>query len=58
MILPADATPKPDEIFGKDNYNKSRIHRSLDKDSPFHRAIERVGVITFLGGLHHQYCKI
>jgi transposase InsO family protein len=42
-------------------YNKSRIHRSLDKDSPFHRAVERLGVITsqsVLGGLHHQYCRI
>src|SRR5256885_970029 len=42
-------------------YNESRIHRSLDKDAPFHRAIERVGVITsqpVLGGLHHQYCRI
>jgi transposase InsO family protein len=42
-------------------YNESRIHRSLDKDSPFHRAIERLGVITsqsVLGGLHHQYCRI
>jgi transposase InsO family protein len=27
-------------------YNGSRIHRSLDKDAPFHRAIERVGAIT------------
>src|SRR6266436_2102088 len=27
-------------------YNESRIHRSLDKDAPFHRAIERLGVIT------------
>src|SRR5262249_44162426 len=27
-------------------YNESRIHRSLDKDAPFHRAIERCGVIT------------
>jgi Integrase core domain len=27
-------------------YNESRIHRSLDKDAPFHRAIERFGVIT------------
>src|SRR5262249_46601398 len=26
-------------------YNESRIHRSLDKDAPFHRAIERFGVI-------------
>jgi hypothetical protein len=24
----------------------NRIHRSLDKDSPLHRAIERVGIIT------------
>ena len=42
-------------------YNGSRIHRSLDKDAPFHRAIERFGVITsqpVLGGLHHQYCRI
>jgi hypothetical protein len=42
-------------------YNESRIHRSLDKDAPFYRSIERVGVITsqpFLGGLHHQYCRI
>ena len=41
-------------------YNESRIHRSLDKDAPFHRA-ERVGAITsqpILGGLHHQYCRI
>ena len=42
-------------------YNESRIHRSLDKDTPFHRAIDRFGVITsqpVLGGLHHQYCRI
>ena len=42
-------------------YNESRIHRSLDKDAPFHRAIEHFGVITsqpVLGGLHHQYCRI
>src|SRR5262245_45533118 len=42
-------------------YNGSRIHRSLDKDAPFHRAIERLGVITsrpVLGGLHHEYCLI
>src|SRR6266511_2522422 len=42
-------------------YYTSRIHRSLNKDAPFHRAIERVGAITsqpVLGGLHHQYCRI
>jgi hypothetical protein len=42
-------------------YNKSRLHRSLDKDAPFHQAIERVGAITsqsVLGGVHHQYCRM
>jgi hypothetical protein len=42
-------------------YNESRVHRSLNKDAPFHRAIERLGAITshaILGGLHHQYCRI
>src|SRR5262245_61652172 len=42
-------------------YNESRIHRSLEKDAPSHRAMERFGVITsqpVLGGLHHQYCRI
>src|SRR5436309_15132115 len=27
-------------------YNESRTHRSLDKDAPFHRAIQRLGTIT------------
>jgi hypothetical protein len=49
-------------ILGKyaASYNGSRIHRSLDKDSPFHRAIEHLGIITsrpVLSGLHHQYCS-
>ena len=42
-------------------YNEWRIHRSLNKDSPFPRSIERIGKITsqpILGGLHHQYCRI
>ena len=42
-------------------YNKSRIHRALNKDAPFPRAIERLGVITsrlVLCGLHYQYCRI
>ena len=42
-------------------YNGSRTHRSLNKDAPFHRAIQRLGAITsqpVLGGLHHQYCRI
>src|SRR3981081_4667215 len=42
-------------------YNESRTHRSLNKDAPFHRTIQRMGAITSqpaLGGLHHQYCRI
>jgi transposase InsO family protein len=42
-------------------YNEARTHRSLNKDAPFHRAIQRLGAITsqsVLGGLHHQYCRI
>jgi transposase InsO family protein len=39
----------------------SWTHRSLNKDAPFHRAIQRLGAITsqpVLGGLHHQNCRI
>jgi hypothetical protein len=58
-----DKPTAPRRILGRyaAYYNESRIHRSLDKDAPFHRAIERFGVITsqpVLGGLHHQYCRI
>src|ERR1019366_1356500 len=42
-------------------YNELRTHRSLNKDAPFHRAIQRIGAITsqpVLGSLHHHYCRI
>ena len=42
-------------------YNEARTHRSLNKDAPFHRAVQRIGAITsqpVLRGLHHQYCRI
>ncbi len=42
-------------------YNGSRTHRSLSKDAPFHRLVQRLGDITsqpVLGGLHHRYCRI
>src|SRR6266508_3125010 len=38
-------------------YNGSRTHRSLSKDAPFHRLVQRLGDITsqpVLGGLHHR----
>ncbi len=42
-------------------YNELRTHRSLNKDAPIHRAIQRRGDIVsapILGGLHHHYCRI
>ena len=42
-------------------YNELRTHRCLNKDTPFHRAIQRIGAIIsqpVLGGLHHHYCRI
>src|SRR6202022_2334165 len=44
-----------------DYYNCVRTHRSLHKDAPVSRPVQRTGVIgshTILGGLHHQYVRI
>jgi len=41
-----------------DYYNSVRTHRSLHKDAPISRPIQRTGVISshaILGGLHHHY---
>ncbi len=42
-------------------YKNIRTHRSLDKDAPVSRSIQRIGSITsraILGGLHHQYVRV
>jgi transposase InsO family protein len=42
-------------------YNDLRTHRSLDKDAPFSRPVQRIGRITshaLLGGLHHHYMRV
>jgi Integrase core domain len=42
-------------------YNVTRTHRSLDKDAPFSRPVQRDGSIhsnAVLGGLHHHYVQI
>jgi transposase InsO family protein len=42
-------------------YNKIRTHRSLDKDAPAFRPVQRVGIVTshpILGGLHHHYVRV
>src|SRR6266436_895686 len=41
-------------------YNEIRTHRSLDKDAPVTRQIQRIGSIkshAILGGLHHHYAR-
>ena len=41
-------------------YNGVRTHRSLNKDAPVTRQIQRIGSIkshAILGGLHHHYAR-
>jgi transposase InsO family protein len=41
-------------------YNNIRTHRSLDKDAPVSRPVQRIGSIksqAVLGGLHHHYAR-
>ena len=42
-------------------YNEIRTHRSLDKDAPVSRPIQRTGITishAILGGLHHHYVRV
>ena len=42
-------------------YNEIRTHRSLAKDAPVSRPVQRTGNISsrpILGGLHHQYVRV
>ena len=42
-------------------YNDIRTHRSLDKDAPISRPIQRIGSVrsnAILGGLHHHYVRV
>ena len=42
-------------------YNDIRTHRSLDKDAPVSRPVQRTGIIRsfpILGGLHHHYVRV
>jgi transposase InsO family protein len=44
-----------------DYYNGVRTHRSLNKDAPVSRPVQRSGVISshaLLGGLHHRYARV
>jgi transposase InsO family protein len=42
-------------------YNSVRTHRSLNKDAPVSRPVQRTGVTSsraILGGLHHHYARV
>ncbi|SHL68464.1 Integrase core domain-containing protein [Bradyrhizobium lablabi] len=42
-------------------YNDIRTHRSLNKDAPVSRPVQRTGIISshaILGGLHHHYARV
>jgi transposase InsO family protein len=42
-------------------YNDIRTHRSLDKDAPVSRSVQRTGTINLhpiLGGLHNHYVRV
>ena len=44
-----------------DYYNSVRTHRSLNKDAPVSRPVQRTGSIKslpILGGLHHHYARV
>ena len=42
-------------------YNNIRTHRSLDKDTPVSRPVQRTGIVSsrpILGGLHNHYVRV
>jgi transposase InsO family protein len=44
-----------------DYYNGVRTHRSLNKDAPISRPVQRTGIINsraILGGLHHHHVRV
>ena len=60
----ADKEPREERSCGRSQtllYNDIRTHRSLDKDAPVTRPVQRTGVISsraILGGLHHLYVRV
>ena len=55
------STSAPDSENYADYYNGARTHRSLNKDAPVSRPVQRSGVISshaLLGVLHHRYARV
>jgi hypothetical protein len=53
------STPNPAML--RRYYNDVRTHRSLDKDAPVSRPVQRTGSVKsfpILGGLHHHYARV
>jgi hypothetical protein len=59
-----DKEPREERSCGRSQtslYNGVRTHRSLNKDAPASRPVQRAGVINsraILGGLHHHYARV
>ncbi len=61
IIVSGEANLRRNLISYAAYYNSVRTHRSLNKDAPVSRAVQRTGVIrsrAILGGLHHHYGRI
>src|SRR6266446_137581 len=60
----ADKAPREERSCGRSQtllYNGVRTHRSLNKDAPVSRPVQRTVVISsraVLGGLHHHYARV
>jgi hypothetical protein len=60
----ADKEPREERSCGRSQtslYNGARTHRSLHKDAPISRSVQRTGRLSslaILGGLHHQYVRV
>jgi transposase InsO family protein len=61
IIVLGEAHLRPILRSYADYYNGVRTHRSLNKDAPVFRPVQRTGSIKpfpILGGLHHHYVRI
>ena len=61
FIVFAEAHPRRILRAYASYYNDIRTHRSLDKDAPISRPVQRTGIISsrpILGGLHHHYVRV
>jgi transposase InsO family protein len=61
IIVPGEAHLRRTLKSHAKYYNRVRTHRSLNKDAPGSRPVQRTGVISsraILGGLHYRYARV